>query len=81
MKQIDFQALKDDSLYDPNVSIEDLQKKIIPWHVLIPSQEDMENVNRTKNRKFKKDGLILVSSLIDKGTNLGGKTINLPIQS
>lgn len=59
-------------MYEPNVSVEDLQKKIIPWHVLMPSQEDLENLNRKKNVTLEKDGLILVSSLIDKGTNLGG---------
>ncbi|RNA18150.1 putative methyltransferase TARBP1 [Brachionus plicatilis] len=65
-----FSALKDDSLYEPNVSIEDLQKKIIPWHVLMPCEDDLDNVSRKKN--LSKHGLILVSSLIDKGTNLGG---------
>ena len=38
----------------------------------MPSQEDLENVNRKKASTLEKDGLILVSSLIDKGTNLGG---------
>lgn len=37
----------------------------------MPSQEDLDNVNRKKTN-LSKDGLILVSSLIDKGTNLGG---------
>jgi hypothetical protein len=68
-----FTAYKDDSLYEPNVSIEDLQKKIIPWHILMPNQEDLDNMNRKKVTIDKNDkGLILVSSLIDKGTNLGG---------
>ena len=58
-------------MYEPNVSVEDLQKKIIPWHVLMPSEEDLDNVNRKKT-SLSKEGLILVSSLIDKGTNLGG---------
>ncbi|CAF0769437.1 unnamed protein product, partial [Brachionus calyciflorus] len=66
-----FSALKDDSLYEPTVSIEDLQKKIIPWHVLMPNQEDLNNVSR-KKANLTKEGLIVVSSLIDKGTNLGG---------
>jgi tRNA guanosine-2'-O-methyltransferase len=38
----------------------------------MPSQEDLNNMNRKKNSFEKNTGLILVSSLIDKGTNLGG---------
>jgi tRNA G18 (ribose-2'-O)-methylase SpoU len=59
-------------LYEPNVSIEDLQKKIIPWHVLMPNQDDLSNLNRRKSAFEKSKGLTLVASLIDKGTNLGG---------
>ena len=59
-------------MYEPNVSIEDLQKKIIPWHILMPNQEDLNNMNRKKSSFDKNTGLILVSTLIDKGTNLGG---------
>ncbi len=70
--KFDFKAYKDDSLYEPTVSIEDLQKKIIPWHILMPSQEDLNNLNRKKSAFEKDTGLVLVSSLIDKGTNLGG---------
>ena len=64
-------AYKDDSLFEANVSIEDLQKKIIPWHCLMPRQEDLENLHKSKS-STENGGLILVGSLIDKGTNLGG---------
>ena len=37
----------------------------------MPNQEDLENMNR-KKKSFNDGGLILVSTLIDKGTNLGG---------
>lgn len=53
-----------------------MQKKITPWHTLIPKQQDFEAIN--KNRKFNpyddknETGLILVATLIDKGSNLGG---------
>lgn len=60
-------AFRDESLFESNVSIEDLQKKIIPWHALLPRQEDLDDYSLEKS-----SGLILVSSLIDKGTNLGG---------
>lgn len=36
----------------------------------MPSEEDLDNISRKKN--FTTQGLIVVSSLIDKGTNLGG---------
>ena len=58
------------------MSIEDLQKKIIPWHVLLPSREDLEDtseiVRARKSGGGNTKGLILVASLVDKGTNLGG---------
>lgn len=60
------------------MSIEDLQKKIIPWHVLLPSRDDLEDTSEVvKNRKMTNQspdgqGLILVATLVDKGTNLGG---------
>jgi tRNA guanosine-2'-O-methyltransferase len=56
------------------VSIEDLQKKLIPWHSLMPKEEDLDNNAARKKPQHltKPDGLVLVSSLIEKGTNLGG---------
>ena len=66
-------AFRDESLYEPTVSIEDLQKKIIPWHVLLPSRDDLEDTSESvRIRKSNNQGLILVASLVDKGTNLGG---------
>ena len=62
-------ALRDNSVYEPTVTVEDLQKKIIPWHSLMPRQEDLDSMKRKKSFTT---GLILVSSLIDKETNLGG---------
>ena len=38
----------------------------------MPDQEDLDNMTRKKNSMKEKNGLILVSTLIDKGTNLGG---------
>lgn len=71
------EAYRDESVYEPTVSIEDLQKKIIPWHVLLPSRDDVEDTSEViKNRKINNQthgqGLILVATLVDKGTNLGG---------
>lgn len=60
------------------MSIEDLQKKIIPWHVLLPSRDDLEDTSevvknrKTTNQTTSGQGLILVATLVDKGTNLGG---------
>jgi len=50
--------------------VEDLQKKIIPWQNLVPDECDLEDQVRTGNGGKKE--LILVGSLIDKATNLGG---------
>jgi hypothetical protein len=66
-----FTAFKDESLFEPNVSISDLQKKIIPWHSLMPRQEEIDDFN-SKNKINSNHRLILVASLIDKGHNLGG---------
>ena len=50
----------------------DIQKKIIPWRLMVPdSQAEPEYSYRRKGRKS--DGLILVTSLINKVPNLGGK--------
>ena len=71
-----FTAYKDELSFEPAVSIEDLQKKITPWHSLIPKQQDFETI--LKSRKINpydetnQFGLILVATLIDKGPNLGG---------
>jgi hypothetical protein len=66
-----FTAFKDESLFEPTVSINDLQKKIIPWHSLMPRQDEIDDLNST-NKMNNKRKLILVASLIDKGHNLGG---------
>jgi tRNA G18 (ribose-2'-O)-methylase SpoU len=60
-----FIAYRDDVKNGENLSIEDLQKKIIPWQNLIPNHEDLKETRSNGN-------LVLVASLIDKQTNLGG---------
>ena len=77
-----FTANKDESMFDPTsstVSVDDFQKKIIPWHSLLPvrtrqEEFDMASSSSTKRRGVTEsgDGLVVLSSLIDKGTNLGG---------
>lgn len=49
----------------------DVQKKIMPWRQMVPdevSNDDLEMERLTQP----KDGLVLVTSLIDKLPNLGG---------
>lgn len=56
----------------------DVQKKIIPWgHSALES--DLELVCQERAAKLGKSisRLVVVASLIDKPTNLGGKTIYL----
>jgi hypothetical protein len=69
-----YKAIKDEASFEPATSIEDLQKKITPWHTLIPLQQELELVinNDRKPSLLDEAGLVLVASLIDKGTNLGG---------
>ena len=61
--------MRDTNSHETTFTVEDLQKKIIPWYSLMPRQEDMENIKRKNDTT---QGLVLVSSLIDKETNLGG---------
>ena len=49
----------------------DIQKKIMPWRLMNPDDEVMEELEYAK-RRHRSDGLILVTSLIDKVPNLGG---------
>lgn len=50
----------------------DIQKKIMPWRLMNPDDEVMEELEYAK-RQRQSDGLILVTSLIDKVPNLGGQ--------
>lgn len=50
----------------------DMQKKIMPWRLMNPDDEVMEELEYAK-RQRQSDGLILVTSLIDKVPNLGGQ--------
>lgn len=50
----------------------DIQKKIMPWRLMNPDEEVMEELEYAK-RQRQSDGLILVTSLIDKVPNLGGQ--------
>lgn len=71
-----FTAYKEDQGTDSNFTVEDLQKKITPWHSLIPKQEELESMIKNKKVGCEEEneigGLIVVASLIDKGSNLGG---------
>ena len=60
-----FIAYKDEIKPADNMTVEDLQKKIIPWQSLMPNHEDLKEETRSNS------SLILVASLIDKQTNLG----------
>ena len=60
-----FIAYKDEIKLGDNMTVEDLQKKIIPWQSIMPNHEDLKEETRTNST------LILVASLIDKQTNLG----------
>lgn len=52
-------------------AVGDIQKKIMPWRLMNPDDEVMEELEYAK-RQRQSDGLILVTSLIDKVPNLGG---------
>lgn len=54
----------------------DVQKKIIPWKNNVPDS-DLELVFQDRAAKLGKSisRLIVVASLIDKATNLGGKIV------
>lgn len=57
----------------------DIQKKIMPWRLMNPDDEVVEELEYAK-RQHKSNGLILVTSLIDKVPNLGGQcTIDVPV--
>ncbi len=66
----------DEDIYEPSG---DVQKKIIPWRSMLPSNDlhlDLETDQVNKGSRSRGDGLILVTSLIDKPTNLGGESKN-----
>lgn len=50
----------------------DIQKKIMPWRLMNLDDEVVEELEYAK-RQHKSNGLILVTSLIDKVPNLGGQ--------
>lgn len=50
----------------------DIQKKIMPWRLMNPDDEVVEELEYAK-RQHKSNELILVTSLIDKVPNLGGQ--------
>lgn len=53
-------------------AVGDIQKKIMPWRLMNPDDEVVEELEYAK-RQHKSNGLILVTSLIDKVPNLGGQ--------
>ncbi|GFN97103.1 tar (hiv-1) RNA binding protein 1 [Plakobranchus ocellatus] len=50
----------------------DIQKKIMPWRQLSPDQDTEAELTSIQRCRGQEDGLILVTSLIDKVPNLGG---------
>ena len=52
----------------------DVQKKITPWNVIVPPQEDQDNFDQIRQRPIERrvGELIVVASLIDRAPNLGG---------
>ena len=66
----------DDDLFIPTGEV---QKKIIPWRSMMPDQElylEFQDDLQKKGSRSQPGGLILVTSLIDKPTNLGGEIKN-----
>lgn len=51
----------------------DVQKKIMPWRLMLPDDEVQEELEYS-NRKRDEEGLVVVTSLIDKIPNLGGRS-------
>ena len=50
----------------------DVQKKIMPWKQMVPDEETALEIDHgVKSRN--EDGLIVVTSLINKVPNLGGR--------
>lgn len=62
---------EEDSDLEDNVE-GDVQKKIMPWKLMLPDDEVQDELEYS-NRKRDDDGLVVVTSLIDKIPNLGGK--------
>ncbi|XP_061172743.1 probable methyltransferase TARBP1 [Saccostrea echinata] len=56
---------------EPEGTIGDIQKKIMPWRLMNPDDVNIEEMENPKHRR-RSEGLILVTSLIDKVPNLGG---------
>ena len=50
----------------------DVQKKIMPWKQMVPDDETAQEINFGV-KQHKQEGLIVVTSLISKIPNLGGK--------
>ncbi|KAJ8308141.1 hypothetical protein KUTeg_013015 [Tegillarca granosa] len=55
---------------DEEIVHSDVQKKITPWRMMTPDDETLDELLNSKNIQ-KTEGLILVTSLIDKVPNLG----------
>ena len=52
----------------------DVQKKMMPWRAMIPEAElEADLVEEYSKKRQQSGGLVLVTSLIDKIPNLGGK--------
>ena len=52
----------------------DVQKKIMPWKQMVPDDETAQEINFGVKQQIE-EGLVVVTSLITKIPNLGGKTL------
>ena len=52
----------------------DVQKKITPWNVIAPPQEDQDSFDQLRQRPIERrvGDLVVIASLIDRAPNLGG---------
>ena len=51
----------------------DVQKKIMPWRQMAPDQETEAEIASQRGNNTE-DGVIVVTSLVDKVPNLGGES-------
>ena len=52
----------------------DVQKKIMPWKQMVPDEETSQEIEFGV-KEHKQEGLVVVTSLISKIPNLGGKSV------
>lgn len=60
---------------ETELAYSDVQRKITTWRTSNPSQDVLQDHLKLNNTVDKRKGLILVTSLIDKLPNLGGRLV------